>query len=106
MNGNSLQGAGGIGKAVADWIVEGIPIQELLPFEVNRFVDLHNNRQYLQQRVVEIVERYDAMQCLFNTCAGWSSLAGSTNNSTSILKILSIFIATVLLYLLENFPIL
>lgn len=65
MNGNSLQGAGGIGKAVADWIVEGIPIQELLPFEVNRFVDLHNNRQYLQQRVVEIVERYDAMQCLF-----------------------------------------
>lgn len=59
MNGNSLQGAGGIGKAVADWIVEGIPIQELLPFEVNRFVDLHNNRQYLQQRVVEIVERYD-----------------------------------------------
>lgn len=68
MNGNSLQGAGGIGKAVADWIVEGIPIQELLPFEVNRFVDLHNNRQYLQQRVVEIVERYDAMQCKCNVC--------------------------------------
>lgn len=57
MNGNSLQGAGGIGKAVADWIVEGDPTQELLPFEVNRFVDLHNNRQYLQQRVVEIVGR-------------------------------------------------
>ncbi|XP_054278632.1 pyruvate dehydrogenase phosphatase regulatory subunit, mitochondrial-like [Macrosteles quadrilineatus] len=62
MNGNSLQGAGGIGKAVADWIVEGTPTQELLPFEVNRFVDLHNNRQYLQQRVVEIVERHYAIE--------------------------------------------
>lgn len=57
MNGNSLQGAGGIGKAVAEWMIEGVPTQELLPFEVQRFTDLHNNRQYLQQRVVEVVGR-------------------------------------------------
>ena len=57
MNGNSLQGAGGIGKAVAEWMIEGVPTQELLPFEVQRFIDLHNNRQYLQQRVVEVVGR-------------------------------------------------
>lgn len=57
MNGNSLQGAGGIGKAVADWIVNGEPTQELLPFDVQRFLDLHNNRNYLQQRVTEVVGR-------------------------------------------------
>lgn len=71
MNGNSLQGAGGIGKAVAEWMIEGVPTQELLPFEVQRFIDLHNNRQYLQQRVVEIVGRHYAVrhpsQCEYKT---------------------------------------
>lgn len=61
MNGNSLQGAGGIGKAVADWIVHGpLPTpgqHQLLPFDVQRFLDLHNNRNYLQQRVTEVVGR-------------------------------------------------
>ncbi|XP_044741154.1 pyruvate dehydrogenase phosphatase regulatory subunit, mitochondrial-like [Chrysoperla carnea] len=61
MNGNSLQGAGGIGKAVAEWIIEGKPTQELLPFSVQRFLDLHNNRQYLQQRTKEVVGRHYAI---------------------------------------------
>nr|XP_018910548.1 PREDICTED: pyruvate dehydrogenase phosphatase regulatory subunit, mitochondrial-like isoform X2 [Bemisia tabaci] len=58
MNGNSLQGAGGIGKALAEWIVEGEPTQELLKFDVQRFLDLHNNRNYLQQRIQEVVGRH------------------------------------------------
>lgn len=58
MNGNSLQGAGGIGKAVAEWIIEGVPMTELIPFSVQRFLDLHNNRQYLLQRIREVVGRY------------------------------------------------
>ncbi|EFA10911.2 pyruvate dehydrogenase phosphatase regulatory subunit, mitochondrial [Tribolium castaneum] len=58
MNGNSLQGAGGIGKAVAEWIIEGEPTQDLLPFNVQRFLDVHNSRQYLQQRIKEIVGRH------------------------------------------------
>ncbi|CAH0562194.1 unnamed protein product [Brassicogethes aeneus] len=58
MNGNSLQGAGGIGKAVADWIIEGEPKQDLLPFNVQRFLDIHNSRPYLQQRVKEVVGRH------------------------------------------------
>merc|ERR1719150_2889978 len=37
MNGNSLQGAGGVGKAVADWIVKGYPPGDMLNFEVQRF---------------------------------------------------------------------
>jgi pyruvate dehydrogenase phosphatase regulatory subunit len=57
MNGNSLQGAGGIGKAVTEWIIEGEPTTELLPFDVRRFLDLHNNCKYLRERVREVVGR-------------------------------------------------
>ena len=34
MNGNSLQGAAGVGAAVANWIVKGYPPGDMLPFEV------------------------------------------------------------------------
>lgn len=61
MNGNPLQGAGGIGRAVAEWIIAGEPTQDLLSFDVQRFLDLHNNRQYLQERIKEIVGRYNAV---------------------------------------------
>ncbi|PSN46364.1 hypothetical protein C0J52_12919 [Blattella germanica] len=61
MNGNSLQGAGGIGKAVAEWIIEGEPTTDVIPFSVQRFVDLHNNRQYLLQRTKEVVGRHYAI---------------------------------------------
>ncbi|CRL07301.1 CLUMA_CG020280, isoform A [Clunio marinus] len=54
-NGNSIQGAGGIGKAVAEWMIEGRPTQELSPFSIQRFIDVHNNRQFLEQRVKEVV---------------------------------------------------
>ncbi|XP_014217780.1 pyruvate dehydrogenase phosphatase regulatory subunit, mitochondrial-like [Copidosoma floridanum] len=57
MNGNSLQGAGGIGKEVAEWLINSESTQELLPFNVQRFTDLHTNKQYLQQRVREVVGR-------------------------------------------------
>jgi len=58
MNGNPLQGAGGIGKAMAEWIIDGKPTQEHLAFDVQRFLDLHNNRMYLQERTKEVVGRY------------------------------------------------
>ncbi|XP_020711811.1 pyruvate dehydrogenase phosphatase regulatory subunit, mitochondrial-like isoform X2 [Athalia rosae] len=61
MNGNSLQGAGGIGKAIAEWLMKGEPTQELLPFNIQRFLDLHNNKQYLQQRIKEVVGRHYAI---------------------------------------------
>ncbi|XP_066597840.1 pyruvate dehydrogenase phosphatase regulatory subunit, mitochondrial-like isoform X2 [Prorops nasuta] len=57
MSGNSLQGAGGIGKELAECIMNGKSTQELLPFNVQRFLDLHNNKQYLQQRIKEVVGR-------------------------------------------------
>ncbi len=58
MNGNAIEAAGGVGKAIAEWIIEGHPTQELFPFHIQRFIDLHNNRQYLQTRVKEIVGRH------------------------------------------------
>ncbi|XP_076174249.1 pyruvate dehydrogenase phosphatase regulatory subunit, mitochondrial-like [Ptiloglossa arizonensis] len=57
MNGNSLQGAGGIGKEVAACLINGESTQELLPFSVQRFLDLHSSKRYLQQRTKEIVGR-------------------------------------------------
>ncbi|EDS26256.1 nad dehydrogenase [Culex quinquefasciatus] len=61
MNGNPLQGSGGVGKALAEWIVNGTPTIEMLPFNIQRFLDLHNNRQYLQHRIREVVGRQYAI---------------------------------------------
>ncbi|XP_047474686.1 pyruvate dehydrogenase phosphatase regulatory subunit, mitochondrial-like isoform X1 [Penaeus chinensis] len=58
MNGNSLQGAGGAGQAIAEWIMYGSLSKEMLPFDVRRFVDLHNNRRYLKERTREVVGRH------------------------------------------------
>ena len=57
MNGNSAQGAGGIGYALAEMILHRRCTTELLPFNVQRFIDMHNNRKYLQQRTREVVGR-------------------------------------------------
>lgn len=57
MNGNSLQGGCGAGRAIAEWIIDGSPSSEMLPFDVRRFLDLHNNRKYLKERTQEVVGR-------------------------------------------------
>ncbi|XP_071445537.1 pyruvate dehydrogenase phosphatase regulatory subunit, mitochondrial-like isoform X1 [Hetaerina americana] len=59
LNGNALQGAGGVGRAIAEWIISGEPPRgDLLPFDVRRFTDLHNNAHYLRQRTKEVVGRH------------------------------------------------
>lgn len=58
MNGNSLQGAAGVGKAVADWIVNGRPSVNCLEFEVTRFTSLHNNPRFLLKRTEEVVGKH------------------------------------------------
>lgn len=52
-----FKGAGGIGKEIAESLINGESTQEVLPFNVQRFLDLHNNKQYLQQRTKEVVGR-------------------------------------------------
>ncbi|KAG5672724.1 hypothetical protein PVAND_002825 [Polypedilum vanderplanki] len=61
-NGNSIQGAGGMGKYVAEWIVAGRPTQELFSFSIQRFIELHNNRSYLTQRIKEVVAKHYQIQ--------------------------------------------
>ncbi|KAH1023474.1 hypothetical protein HUJ04_012674 [Dendroctonus ponderosae] len=51
-------GAGGIGKAISEWIIEGEPRQDLLPFILQRFLNVHNSRHYLKQRIKEVVGRH------------------------------------------------
>lgn len=60
-NGNSIQGAGGVGKFVAEWIIEGRPTEELFSFSIQRFLELHNNRNYLSQRIKEIIGKHYAI---------------------------------------------
>ncbi|XP_047741158.1 pyruvate dehydrogenase phosphatase regulatory subunit, mitochondrial [Hyalella azteca] len=66
MNGNSVQG-GGIGRAVAEWLVNGsggasAAMEVMNAFDVKRFVDLHNNRRYLEERTREVVGRHYAIE--------------------------------------------
>ncbi|GFX15529.1 pyruvate dehydrogenase phosphatase regulatory subunit, mitochondrial [Trichonephila clavipes] len=55
MNVNAVQGAGGLGKELADWITSGEPKAYLLPFDIRRFIDFHNNAKFLRERVQEAV---------------------------------------------------
>ena len=62
MNGNSLQGAAGVGQAVADWIVKGYHQRNMLPFEVQRFSAQHNIRRFLSERAKEVVGKHYQLQ--------------------------------------------
>lgn len=42
---------------MAECLINGESTQELLPFSVQRFLNLHSSKQYLQQRTKEIVGR-------------------------------------------------
>ena len=55
MNVNSVQPAGGLGKELADWITTGETKAYLLPFDIRRFIDLHNNLNFLKERIKEAV---------------------------------------------------
>jgi len=53
MNGTGASAAGGVGKYLTEWIVHGEPSVSLWMFDVRRFVDLHNNKKFLRDRVTE-----------------------------------------------------
>ena len=53
MNSRGVCSAPGIGKYMAEWIVHGEPSVNLWNFDVRRFVDMHNNLKFLQDRVSE-----------------------------------------------------
>ncbi|XP_055891264.1 pyruvate dehydrogenase phosphatase regulatory subunit, mitochondrial-like [Biomphalaria glabrata] len=58
MNSSGIVAAGGVGKNIADWIVDGDTKLNLWPFDVRRFVRLHNNKKFLKDRIPEAVANH------------------------------------------------
>ena len=55
MNSLGIASAGGAGKALAEWIVEGAPTEDLWDVDVRRCFPWQNNARYLQDRIKETV---------------------------------------------------
>ena len=63
----NIQGAAGVGKAVADWITKGRSPGNYLQFELARFTSLHNNPRFLQKRTEEVVGRHYKLKYPFGS---------------------------------------
>ena len=53
MNSTGTALAGGVGRYMAEWIINNQPTINLWALDVQRFVSLHNNRKFLKERVAE-----------------------------------------------------
>ena len=54
-NSIGIQSAGGAGKVLADWIVDGHPPFDLWDVDVRRMMPFQRNRQYLKERTTEVL---------------------------------------------------
>jgi 4-methylaminobutanoate oxidase (formaldehyde-forming) len=54
-NSVGIASAGGAGKALAEWIVEGEPTSDLTAVDIRRFAPFNGNRQWLYDRVAEVL---------------------------------------------------
>ena len=52
-NSMGIASAGGAGRALAEWIVEGAPTCDLFAVDIRRFADYNNNPHWLHDRVKE-----------------------------------------------------
>ena len=55
LNSVGIASAGGAGRALAEWVVEGEPTSDLVAVDVRRFADYASNPRWLRDRVVEIL---------------------------------------------------
>ncbi len=55
---HGIAGAGGIGKVMAEWIVEGEPEYDCWKMDVRRFGDHHRSRAYVTARAREVYATY------------------------------------------------
>jgi glycine cleavage system T protein len=55
MNSVGIQSAGGVGRALSHWIVDGHPEEQLWPVDVKRYFPWQQNVKYLEDRIVEAV---------------------------------------------------
>ena len=54
-NSVGIASAGGAGRALAEWVVEGEPTSDLVAVDIRRFAPFHAEPGWLRQRVVEIL---------------------------------------------------
>jgi len=54
-NSHGLRSGAGAGRALADWIVDGDPQQDLWEMDIRRFAPFQGNRRYLHDRIKESV---------------------------------------------------
>ena len=54
-NSVGIASAGGAGRALAEWIVEGEPTSDLVAVDIRRFAPFNGNNQWLHDRVGEIL---------------------------------------------------
>ncbi|TAM97964.1 MAG: FAD-dependent oxidoreductase [Rhizobiaceae bacterium] len=52
-NSMGIASAGGAGRALAEWIVNGQPTMDLWPVDIRRFASFNNNQRWLHDRVKE-----------------------------------------------------
>jgi glycine cleavage system T protein len=64
-NSIGIQSAGGAGKVLADWIVDGHPPFDLWDVDIRRCMPFQRNRRYLQDRTVESLGLLYAMHWPF-----------------------------------------
>jgi 4-methylaminobutanoate oxidase (formaldehyde-forming) len=60
-NSMGIASAGGAGKALAEWIVNGAPTMDLWPVDIRRFAAFNNNPRWLHDRVKETLGLHYAM---------------------------------------------
>jgi heterotetrameric sarcosine oxidase gamma subunit len=54
-NSVGIASAGGAGRALAEWIVEGSPTMDLTAVDIRRFAPFNGNHQWLHDRVAEVL---------------------------------------------------
>jgi 4-methylaminobutanoate oxidase (formaldehyde-forming) len=55
---HGLAGAGGVGKVMGEWIVDGVPEWDVWPLDVRRFGRQYSSRQYTLTRSYEALSKY------------------------------------------------
>ncbi len=60
-NSMGIASAGGAGRALAEWIVEGEATSDLWPVDIRRFADFNNNPAWLKDRITETLGLHYAM---------------------------------------------
>jgi 4-methylaminobutanoate oxidase (formaldehyde-forming) len=60
-NSSGIASAGGAGKSISEWIVNGVPTMDLWPVDIRRFGGFHANTAFLRERTKETLGLHYAM---------------------------------------------